>query len=365
MASAARTIPELGPVSPIVLGAMALDRLKRGAEPTRAQAEVLDAALEAGIDAIDTAPLYGFGASERIVGAWLRRSGAPIRIFTKVGLSWDGPDDRGDVLFETRDDEGRRIVVRKDARPSTILREIEQSSERLGVETLDLVHVHHRDPRVPLDETMSALVDAWRAGQLRAIGVSNHHAADVETAARAVVRFSDGRLRLSAIQDRFNLIHREAEPEKFAVARARGVALLAYSPLAQGLLTGAFGPSRTVQDWRAHLPEFSQRSRRIIDATLARTLIPLGRRYGVTPAAIALVWVLQRDGVTAAIVGARDKKHLDASREALALVERGGLDTRELDALARAFEPLARWTRPSTAARLAERLRRWLARQAC
>ncbi len=359
-----RTLPSVGPVCPLVLGAMTFERL----EPATLRAPaaydaVFDAALALGIDTVDTAPLYGFGASERVLGDWLKRHPGRLRVLTKVGLRWD--DAHGEVLFRATDASGGPLVVRRDSRPASVLLEIDRSRERLGLERLPLVQVHHRDPLVPIDETMGALVDAWRAGKVGAVGVSNFRGDELELAARAVDRLSDGRLALSCTQTLYNLLVRDAERDVLPAVRARGVGLLAFSPLAQGLLTGAMGPSRTISDWRAQTPLFSVPNRRLIEAAIDREIAPLARRHGVTPSAIALAWLLSREHVTAAIVGARDATQLRESAEALRLVgEPRMIDLHELDRIGEVFKTLPLSTSPpggeglrARGARLLSRLR--------
>ena len=356
--SARRALPGLGSIARVVLGAMSFERLSPGG--ARASSEydaVFDTALEAGIDAIDTAPLYGFGESERIVGGWLKRSGARVSVLTKVGLVWDAPDAHGEVLFQTEDAAGRPIVVRRDSRPRSVLAEIERSRERLGLERLPLVQVHHRDRAVPIDETMGALVDAWRSKKVGAVGVSNYDAADLETAARAVERLSRGELRLSCTQGLYHLLARDVEREVHKVVRARSLGFLAFSPLAQGLLTGAMGPDRVVSDWRAGQPLFSNVNRRTIQSAIERELSPLARRHGVSVSALALAWVISREDVTAAIVGARDARQLRGSLDALRLVSGDrAIDPRVLDRVGDAFSSLELATARSPFAALRDRL---------
>lgn len=359
-AAARRELPGVGATARVVLGAMTFERLAPGGARARAEYDaVFAAAAERGLDAIDTAPLYGFGDSERIVGDWLRRSGARMRVLTKVGLVWDAPDAHGDVLFQTQGEGGAPLVVRKDSRPASVLAEIDRSCERLGVSRLDLVQVHHRDRKVPIDETMGALCDAWKGGKVAAVGVSNFDASDLEQASRAIERLSGGALRLSCTQGLYNLLSRDAEEDVFKVVRARGLGFLAFSPLAQGLLTGAMGPDREVRDWRAHTPLFSVANRRVISAAIDRELAPLARRHGVSVAALALAWVISRDEVSAAIVGARDARQLGASLDALSLVagERT-IDPRALAHVGDVFSTLELSLAPSPLTTIRARLRR-------
>ena len=348
----ARAIPSVGDVGSLVLGAMSFERLSTDQLDVSRYDALLDHALAEGISAFDTAPLYGFHGSERYLGSYAKRRGVVLNVFTKVGLRWD--DTHGDVLFEARVD-GQQRTVRKDARPESIKRELEGSSERLGLSKLPLVLVHHRDKRVPIAETMGALVDAWKLGRVGAIGVSNHNAADVEIAARAVQKASDGKLALSCTQDLYNLLNRDAEKDLLRVNHARGLGFLAFSPLAQGLLSGAMGPTRVLSkdDWRGGIPAFSRSSRALIQSVLERDVEPLARRHGVHVSAVCIAWVIAQPGVNAAIVGARDRSQLREWLSAATLQ----LNERELARIGDAFANIEHVTRPNALAGLVERVR--------
>lgn len=276
-------------------------------------------ALDAGMTAIDTAPLYGYGESERAIGeASIPRQ---VAVLTKVGLRWD--DAHGEVLFR----DGAR-VVRKDSRPESVLLEIERSLGRLRRSSLDLVQVHHRDRRVPLAETMGALGEAVRSGAVKRVGVSNFSAEDSREAKRAL-----GEVPLVGVQSPYSLLAREAEKEGLRAASEAGLAFLAYSPLAQGLLSGAYGPEREVHDWRRTLPLFSVRSRTAIRDAIDGVVRPIARARGATVSQIALAWVIARRGVTCAIAGGTNAAQARESAGAMAIT----LDERELATLDRTF----------------------------
>jgi methylglyoxal reductase len=352
-AIARRGVRGLGSLPVLVLGAMGLDR--EDDVSFAATSRVLEAAFAAGIDVVDTAPLYGFGASERVLGRFLHESKLPIRVLTKVGLRWDAATPHGDVLFSAPGEGGVR-TVRKDARPASIREEVQRSLERLRVSRLSLVQVHHHDRLVPLDETLSALVDLHREGLIEAVGVSNHPPDALEASARIVPRLSHGSLFLSTAQDAYSLLARAPERGLFAVAHARAIGVLAYSPLAQGLLSGTMGPARTFDrsDWRATQPIFSLANRRRIHAAVAEHLEPLARRTGTNVSAVALRWVLGRGEIAAAIVGARSLAQLE---DALA-ASRFELTEHEHEALTHAFGALRLRTRTPLVEQLGARLRR-------
>ncbi|MCX7809106.1 MAG: aldo/keto reductase, partial [Deltaproteobacteria bacterium] len=219
----------------LALGTMAFDRAKGEASPEA----LLERAAQAGIRAIDTAPLYGFGEVESRIGQWFRAHGKVFEVWTKAGLEWDEAG-HGEILFETESSSGKRLVVRRDSRPESLLRSIERSLERLGVEAIDLIQIHQRDRLVPLDESLSALFDAWRAKKVKAIGVSNFTPKDLDEGARVILRLSGGGLSLATAQYPLSLIDQKAKRDVFPVARRHGLGFLAYSPLGQGLLSGAF-----------------------------------------------------------------------------------------------------------------------------
>ena len=165
----------------LILGTM--DR-RQGTNEERI--ELFIEAFESGFRAFDTAPLYDFGGAEKQLGRALDSiPREKVLVLTKVGLGWDG-DAHGDVLFEYADDSGNMRSVRKDSRPESILQEVDRSLDRLGLETLDLVQIHHPDRKVPLVESMGALLDLMHEGKLRHIGVSNFSPQEVNAAQEAL-----------------------------------------------------------------------------------------------------------------------------------------------------------------------------------
>jgi aryl-alcohol dehydrogenase-like predicted oxidoreductase len=299
-----------------------------------ARVDVILAALDAGVTAIDTAPLYGFGRSEKVVGRAIRSLSRKPRILTKVGLRWDSA--HGEPLFTAPGGpDGTPIVVRRDSRPESVLLEIERSLDRLRVSRLDLVQVHHRDRSVPIGETMGALRDAVQSASVRAVGVCNYSAREIEEA-RVALRD----VPLASVQSPFSLLAREVEHDALHAAASRGIGFLAYSPLAQGLLTGAYGPSRRLaeSDWRRELPLFEDAMRTRIADVIRDVVVPIAARHGATPSQIALAWLLARGGVTTAIAGASTVEQARENAEAGAL----RIEPSELAPIEEAFARLAR-----------------------
>jgi len=300
----------------LIFGAMAH---YGGDDPSRRVA-LMREAVQLGYRAFDTAPLYGFGESERRLGEALEGSDAIVA--TKVGLRWDGA--HGDVLFATP-----THTVRKDSRPESVREEIEQSLERLRRDRIDLVQIHHPDRHVPIDETMGALLDARRAGKVGAIGCSNFSPRQMRAAHEAL-----GDVGLFSTQNRYSLVHREVEHAELPTARELGCAFLAYSPLAQGLLAGRMLGGRTISsdDWRASTPKFSEKNLAAIHAALEASLRPAAERHDATLAQVALAWLLAEPGVTSVIAGARTVDHARANLGALDIALSDGERQRIRDA---------------------------------
>ena len=293
---------------PLVLGGMFRDPVARAREIERA----LDHALDHGLDAIDTAPLYGFGEGEALLGVWLRGRRDRVILLGKVGLRWDG--EFGDVLFETVVD-GRRRVVRRDSRPDSIRRDVEASLVRLRCDRIDLVQIHQRDPHTPLAETLGELCRLREEGKLRAIGVSNFSARDLTLAARYA-----GDEGLASTQNLYSLLERGVEAEILPTAQTQGIGLLAYSPLARGLLAGrASTDAPPLDDGRRSEPLFQPGNRQRVNEAIALALRPIALERGVSIGAVALAWLVSQPGVTAAIVGAQEPSQVEAALPALTL----------------------------------------------
>ncbi|MEZ4340125.1 MAG: aldo/keto reductase [Sandaracinaceae bacterium] len=306
---------------PIVFGCMA----HHGGGDDASREGLLRAAADAGYRAFDTAPLYGFGASEEVLGRALRGRD-DVLVLSKVGLSWDG--DHGDVLFATP-----THTVRKDSRPESVLREIDLGLERLGRSRIDLIQVHHPDVHVPIAETMDALREAHAAGKVGAIGVSNYSAAQMREAATAL-----GDVGLFSTQDQYNLLERDAEREQLPACRELGCGFLCFSPLSQGLLAGSLLRGRRLaeDDWRSAAPKHREKNLAAIHAALESTMAPIAEAHGATLAQIALAWLLAEPEVTSVIAGARTIAHAEAN---LAAAE-PRLSDAERARLRRAFEAI-------------------------
>lgn len=286
-------------VTPVIFGAWAIGGWFWGGTDEAQAKDAIRAAVDAGINAIDTAPMYGQGLSERIVGEAIQDRRDEVLIFTKVGLRWD--DSRGAHFFDTHDVNGQPVHVYCNLRPDSVRHEVEASLDRLGVEVIDLIQCHWPDPTTPVEETMGALSRLVEEGKVRAVGVSNF---DVELLERA--RKALAPLPLASDQPKYSLLSRGIERDVLPWCRRHDVGVIVYSPMERGLLTGKVGPDREFPrgDGRRHDPLYSVENRRKVNAALdlAREV---AQAHDCTLAQLAVAWVLHRPGVTAALVGAR------------------------------------------------------------
>ncbi len=276
-------------VSPLSLGTMMFGGPADEAESVR----IIGAALDAGINVLDTADIYNDGRSEQIVGRAIASCRDDVVLATKGRQpTGQGPNDRG---------AGRVHLVRA----------LERSLKRLGTDYVDLYYVHAPDPHTPIDETLRALDDMVRSGKVRYIGCSNFRAWQVCQAL-----WTSDRLGLNhfvCVQPLYNIVNRDIEVELLPLCSAYGLGVISYSPLARGVLTGkyrlneAFPPGSRAdrKDKRLHEVELRQASLEI-----AERLGEYCRRRGVSLAQFALAWCLANPLVTSIILGPRTPQQL-------------------------------------------------------
>jgi aryl-alcohol dehydrogenase-like predicted oxidoreductase len=271
-----------------------------------------------GVNWIDTAAVYGLGRSESVVGEALRRMPPDARpfIFTKGGLIWDDTDPRA--------------FPKRVGRPDSIRQEVEASLRRLGVERIDLYQMHWPpQDGTPIEVYWQALLDLKAEGKVRAVGVSNHDAAQLD-AAEAVGH-------VDTVQPPFSAIERGVAERILPWCEAHGTGVIVYSPMQAGLLTGSFTEMRAANldddDWRSRSENFrGEKLRR--NLALAEALKPIAERHGVPVPAVAIAWVLAWPAVTGAIVGARSPKQVDGWIGGAGLT----LSAAELDEIAAAIQ---------------------------
>ncbi|HLI48851.1 MAG TPA: aldo/keto reductase [Chthonomonas sp.] len=283
-------------ITPIGFGAWAIGgpgwEYGWGAQDDRDSIAAIHAALDAGINWIDTAAVYGMGHSEEIVAKAVQTSSHRPYIFTKCSLLWD---DKGKVLHSLKS--------------QSIRKEVEDSLRRLQTDVIDLYQIHWPIPEEDIEEGWSTLAKLKEEGKVRYIGVSNFNVQQMERV-RSIAP-------ITSLQPPYSLVRREIEAEILPYCQKHSIGVIVYSPLQSGLLSGKMTPERVSalpdDDWRKRSPDFHKpRLSRILG--LVEGLRQIGARHNQPPGVVAIAWTLRHPAVTGAIVGFR---HPDQVHEML------------------------------------------------
>lgn len=285
-------------VSALCLGTMMFGRRT---EPDESY-EIIDRAIDRGVNFIDTANIYGRGRSEEITGEALKRNGQRSRIVLATKVHGRMADDDPNALHNSR----RHIVEQCHA-----------SLRRLQTDYIDLYQLHRPSPHVPIDETLRALDDLIRDGKVRYIGTSNFGAWRVVEA--LWVSKELGLNRFVCGQPAYNILDRRAEREELPMARTFGIGIITWSPLAAGLLTGKYRRGQTPAADTRYGGDVALQKRRMTPGVFdaVEKLEPLAPERGVELSQLVVAWLMAQPGVTAPIIGPRTKQHLESYLGAL------------------------------------------------
>jgi aryl-alcohol dehydrogenase (NADP+) len=259
-------------------------------------------ALDLGINFFDTSNSYSSGVSEEVLGRALRDFARreEVVVATKVYFpTGEGPNQRGLSRLH-------------------ILNAIDASLRRLGTDYVDLYQIHRWDPETPIEETLEALHDVVKSGKARYIGASSMYA--WQFAKCLYLAGLHGWTRFVSMQNHYNLVYREEEREMLPLCRAEGIGVLPWSPLARGFLTGSRRRGQAAQTTRDRTDDFAQSMYyQDTDYDVVDRVVDLAQKRDVTPAQVALAWLLHQPGVTAPIIGASKMQHLEEAVAALEL----------------------------------------------
>ena len=272
----------------------------------------LQKAIDSGINLIDTAPMYGNGRAEEIVGKAIRGRRDKVVVATKCGVIWsteDWPEGKGDLFFYADEkgmsfEKGKYRLYRY-LRPESIVKEVEGSLKRLGIDRIDLLQTHQQDKTTPIEETMEALEKLREQGKIRAVGTSNVSREQLQRYCSAGT--------VDTTQERYSYIYRAVEQNGVLdLCREKNVSFFAYTPLEYGLLAGAIRSDAKYGegDFRGFSPEFASERVDRINAGLKK-LDPLCEKHGVKVGQLMLAWVLARYERMHVLCGMRNPSRID------------------------------------------------------
>lgn len=302
-------IPNLNEeISRVALGTWAIGGWMWGGTDEEQSIRTIHAALDKGINIVDTAPVYGFGRSEEIVGKALARDGKRrgVLLATKVALEWDSENNS----------------VWRNSSPQRIQKEVEDSLRRLQTDSIDIYQIHWPDPQVSLAETAGAMQDLRRQGKIRAVGVSNFSPEQMQEFSRECP--------LNSCQPPYNIFERDIEKDILPYCKEHNIGLLTYGALCRGLLTGKMSPETTFEgddlrkvDPKFQEPRFSQYLRAV------EALQGLARKFDREVIHLAVRFILDK-GVNIALWGGRRPEQMDALDQVFGW-ELSGEDMQEID----------------------------------
>jgi aryl-alcohol dehydrogenase-like predicted oxidoreductase len=305
-----RRLGQDGPRIPVIgLGCMGMSEFY-GARDEQTSIAVIQHALDTGVTFFDTADAYGSGANETLLGKALGPRREEAVVATKFAL--------------VRGEGGSFLGV--SGKPDYVRKACDASLSRLGIDAIDLYYQHRVDPQVPIEETVGAMAELVKAGKVRRLGLSE--------AAPATIRRAHAVHPIAALQTEYSLWSRDPEGEILDTCRELGITFVAYSPLGRGFLTGQFKTPDDFEagDWRRNNPRFQGENFAKNLALVAR-VEEIAKGRGITPAQLALAWVIGRAEHIVTIPGTRSQKRLDENAAAAAIALTQG----EIDALEKAF----------------------------
>ncbi len=284
-------------VSPLTLGTFAIGGLMWGGNDKKDSIEAIRESIQHGVTSIDTAPFYGVGLSEEVIGEALKGvDRSKVEILTKFGLVWE-QDVKGTFAFDAQID-GKNVPIYKNGRKENVIREVENSLKRLQTDYIDLIQLHWPDVETPISETMEAMEDLMKVGKVRAIGVSNYDRSQLEEGLKTTVLHSD--------QVPYSMLNRSIEEELLPFAIENQIGIIAYSPLERGLLTGKYSNGTGKLSSDDHRNGYFQQFDPENLNRLLQALNDLSLTKNSSVAQLVLAWTMKQPGITTVLGGARN-----------------------------------------------------------
>jgi aryl-alcohol dehydrogenase-like predicted oxidoreductase len=284
-------------ISKLAFGAWAIGGWMWGGSDEKDALRAIETSIDLGMTTIDTAPVYGFGKSESLVGKAVKNKRDQVQILTKYGLRWESK--QGKFYFSSTDDNGREIDIYKYAAPESVIKECEDSLKRLNTDYIDLLQIHWHDPTTPIESTMEAVLKLREQGKIRAAGVCNYSAEQMKIAEKI--------LEIETNQVPYSMVLRDIEQDVVPYCLQTGKGVLAYSPLQRGILTGKITSDYHFNegDHRPNTPYYKEPNLSRINHFL-NEIKPLADENGLSLAQLVLCWTMQQPAINAVLAGARN-----------------------------------------------------------
>jgi len=285
-------------LSAITHGAFAIGGNMWGGNEKQDSINSIHASLDHGVTSIDTAPFYGFGLSEEMIGEAIKgKDRSKIQLLTKFGLVWDGSNNGKGEFFFDADDEGKTLPVYKYASKANVIKEVEESLKRLGTDYIDLLQLHWPDNTTPICETMEAMELLIQQGKVRAAGVSNYTVPQMQEANRT--------LHLASNQVSYSMLNRAIENDLVPYSLEQNSGIIVYSPMERGLLTGKYFKQDQLKENDHRNGYFSQFDLNKVKAFLEK-IEPIAQEKKASLSQLVLRWTTIQPAITVVLAGARN-----------------------------------------------------------
>lgn len=296
-------------LSVITHGAFAIGGNMWGGNEKQDSINSIHASLDHGVTSIDTAPFYGFGLSEEMIGEAIKgKDRSKIQLLTKFGLVWDGSNNgKGEFFFDANDD-GKIIPVYKFASKENIIKEVEESLKRLGTDYIDLLQLHWPDLTTPISETMETMELLIQQGKIRAAGVSNYSVEQMEEANKT--------FKLASNQVSYSMLNREIENNLVPYSLENNSGIIVYSPMERGLLTGKYFKEDQLKENDHRKGYFSQFDLDKVKKFLEK-IEPIAQDKGSTLSQLVLRWTTLQPAITVILAGARNAQQAIENAKAM------------------------------------------------
>ncbi|WP_413511740.1 aldo/keto reductase [Myroides odoratus] len=296
-------------LSTITYGAFAIGGTMWGGNEQKDSIASVKASIEYGVTTLDTAPFYGFGLSETLIGQAIQGyDRSKIQLLSKFGLVWDGSNQgKGDYFFDA-EEAGKKMPIYKYASKANVIKEVEESLKRLQTDYIDLLQIHWPDSTTPIAETMEALELLLQQGKIRTAGVSNYSVDQVKEARNT--------LNIASNQVGYSMLNRGIEQDLVPYALENNLGLIVYSPMERGLLTGKYFTDGRLKENDHRNGYFQQFDLKKVEAFL-HTLQPIAEAKGATLAQLVLRWTSLQPAITLVLAGARNAEQAITNAKAM------------------------------------------------